>query len=595
MNDFLKKNIDVPVLQKAQNAIGNFTAGEKMIFWILTIIMIFSGILITSKVSDSFTETVPGKGGEIVEGVIGSPRFINPILAISDADRDISSLVFSGLVRTSLDGKFLPDLAEKYEISDDGLTYTFHLRKNIKFHDGTNITADDFLFTVSKMKDPEIKSPKRAEWEGVDVEKTDDSTIVMKLKRPFSSLLENSTVGIIPKHIWKDFNAEEFTFSGENISPVGSGPYQVDQIEKTKNGIPTKYYLVSFKKYLPASAYVKKMTIRLYPGEKELITGFENGEIDSMGGISSNEAKLLSEKGYRLERMKMPRVFGVFFNQNHSPLFADLEIRKSLEMTAPKDEIINSVLFGYADKLDGPLPNSTLGENLELRSQDKALSSTTDEKIVNAQKILEKAGWSKNKDTGIYEKAIVVKGKKTKDIKSFVFSLSVPNTEEMKAVANILKNNWEKLGAKIDLKIFEQSDLKQNVIKPRKYDALLFGEVIGKNPDLYAFWHSQQRFDPGYNISLYTNSKVDKLLDQSRMSKNQEEQRSINRKISDEITKDYPAVFLYSPDYIYVLPKKLQGFDPNIIADPSERLSSILNWHLVTEKVWKFFLKEKIN
>jgi peptide/nickel transport system substrate-binding protein len=592
MNDLLKKNIDVPLLKRADDALSKFTAGEKMIFWILALIMIFSGILITSKVSDSFTETVPAYGGKITEGVIGSPRFINPTLAISDADRDISNLVFSGLVRASTDGKFEPDLAEKYEISDDGLNYTFHLRKNIKFHDGTPITADDFLFTVSKMKDPDIKSPKRAEWEGVDVEKIDDTTIVMKLKRPFASLLENSTVGIIPKHIWKDFNAEEFTFSPENISPIGSGPYEINSIEKTKTGIPTTYTLTVFKKYLPQHSFVKKITIRLYPGEKELIAGFENKEIDAMGGIASGEAKILSEKGFRLERMKMPRVFGVFFNQNHAPLFADIEIRKSLEITAPKDEIINSVLFGYADKLYGPVPNATLGENLEIKSQDKNTASSTDEKILSARKILEKAGWVKNKDTGIYEKAVTVKGKKTKDIKSFTFDLSVPNTEEMKAVATILKTTWEQIGAKVDLKIFEQSDLKQNIIKPRKYDALLFGEVIGKNPDLYAFWHSQQRFDPGYNISMYTNSKVDKLLDQSRISKNQDEQRKINKQISDEIVKDYPAIFLYSPDYIYVIPKTLKGFETSIIADPSERLASILNWHLITEKVWKYFLKE---
>ncbi len=586
MNDLFKKNINIPLLDRAQNAVAKFTPGEKMLFWILAFSMVISGIIITSKVSDSFAETIPKRGGTITEGVMGSPRFINPILAISDADRDISSLVFSGLVRPTTDGKFIPDLAESYNISEDGLVYTFNLRTNLKFHDNTNITADDIIFTISKMIDPEIKSPKRAEWEGVEITKTDDYAIIMKLKRPFSGLLENASVGIIPKHIWKDFNAEEFTFSGENISPIGSGPYKVDSIEKTKNGIPKIYHLTSFKKYLPEPSFIKNLNIKLYPGEKELILGFENQEIDLMGGVSSSEAKILSEKGYRVERMRLPRIFGVFFNQSHENILAEIEIRKALEMTAPKDEIINTVLFGYAEKLYGPLPSATLGQNFEIKLTN-ATSSSTDEFILNAQKMLEKSGWSKNKETGIYEKTV----KNSKETKIFSFSLSLPNTEEMIMVANILKTTWEKLGAKVDLKIFEQSDLKQNVIKTRKYGALLFGEVLGKNPDLYAFWHSQQRFDPGYNISMYTNSKVDKLIEKSRISKNQEDQRSVNKQIDEEISKDYPAIFLYAPDYIYVLPKNLKGFTSYIIGDPAERLSSVLNWHLNTEKVWEVFLK----
>lgn len=588
MNNFLKKNIDIPLLKRAEMAISNFTAGEKMVFIILALIMAISGITVAKKLSDYFGEVVPSRGGIVREGVIGSPRFINPILAISDADRDISSLLFSGLVRPREDGKFAPDLAESFSIDEEGLTYKFTLRENLKFHDGTKITADDVVFTISKMKDPEIKSPKRAEWEGVEVSSEGEKIVTMKLKRPFSGLLENASVGIIPKHIWKDLNAEEFTFSGENISPVGSGPYFVDSIEKTKNGIPKIYHLKYFSKYQPKSAFIKNIEIKLYPGEQEMITAFNSEEIDMMGGISSEEAKKISELGFRVERMKMPRIFGVFFNQNHETVLAEIEVRKALEMTTPKEQIIDDVLFGYAEKLYGPLPTATLGETFEIKSAIETASST-DEIILSAQKMLEKNGWTKNKTTNIYEK--LPKNKNSKDIKTLEFSLSLPNIAEMKTVAEILKANWEKLGAKVDLKIFEQSDLKQNVIKPRKYGALLFGEVLGKNPDLYAFWHSQQRFDPGYNISMYTNSKVDKLLDESRVAKNQDEQRSINKKIVDAISKDYPAIFIYAPDYVYVLPKKLKGFEPYIIGDPAERLSSILNWHLNTERVWKAFLK----
>jgi len=149
---------------------------------------------------------------------------------------------------------------------------------------------------------------------------------------------------------------------------------------------------------------------------------------------------------------------------------------------------------------------------------------------------------------------------------------------------------WEKIGAKVDVKIFETGDLTQNVIRPRKYDALLFGEIVGRDPDPFAFWHSSQRNDPGLNVALYTNIKADKLLEEARGAQDEAKRADKYKEFQEEVSKDIPAIFLFSPKFIYVIPKNLKGTDEmESVTVPSERFSMIHKWYKSTDKVWKIF------
>lgn len=587
MITFFKKRINLNFINKAENAIANFTVGERAVFYVLALILLISSVFIVSKTSDAFSILIPKRGGELVEGIIGSPRFINPILAISDADRDLSSLIFSGLLRPGLDGSLRNDLALKYEISEDGLSYNVTLKDNLFFHDGHPISADDVLFTVEKAQDPAIKSPRRAEWEGVVVEKVNEKSVVFHLPKPYYPFVENLTLGIIPKHQWKDTGPEEFAFSLKNVTPTGSGPYFIKDVEKSDKGIPTVYNLISFKKYQDNASYIKHLTIKLFSNEQDLISAWKNKKVDSMGGISTKETVKLKESGAKIERLKLPRIYGIFLNQNQATIFTEKAVRQALDTSLDKNEIVSKVLLGYGTSLNGPLPPEVIGEKTSI---DSAQLASSTENISKARKILEKAGWKINSETGIFEKSEKIKN--VKNTKILSFSLSVPNVEELKEIATLVTKQWKEMGANVEIKTYELSDLQQSVIRPRKYDALFFGQVIGRNPDLFAFWHSSQRNDPGYNIALYTNSKVDKMLDESRRARNQEDQEKIIKNIYNEIKNDVPAIFLFTPDYLYLLPKKVNGFEAGYIASPGERFSEIGKWFIDSQRVWQFLLED---
>ncbi|MBI2474086.1 MAG: hypothetical protein HYV68_00120 [Candidatus Taylorbacteria bacterium] len=589
MKNLLTKRVSLQSASRAESALNKFTVGEAALFYFLMMIMIGSGLLILSKVNDALSVTVPAEGGRIVEGTVGSPRFINPLLAISDADRDLTALTFSGLLRATPSGELVPDLAEKYSISEDGLTYTVTIKTDAVFHDGKPITADDVIFTVSKAKDPSIKSPKRAEWEGVTTEKISDNVVAFHLSRPYYPFIENLTLGIIPRHVWKEVSSDEFVWSLKNISPIGSGPYRIYRIDKNDQGIPSAYQLRSFSEYVNGQPFIRDIGIKIYSNGSEMIAAWKAGDIDNMGGISPEMTGELKASGARIEQLNLPRVYGIFFNQNQAPVFVDKYVRQALDVAIDKNLLVENVLRGYGAALQGPLPNEIIegSEKVILAASTTPIYATSTNRIEAARKLLLKGGWKLNKETDLFEKT----DKKTKKTETLSFQLYAPNVPELKEAANLAIETWKTLGVSVELKLFDISDLSQNVIRPRKYDALLFGEVIGRNPDLFAFWHSSQRNDPGYNIALYTNSKVDQMLNDARQAKTSDKQADIIENIFDEINKDTPAVFLYTPDYLYVIRKDVKGFESGSIATPSERFANIKNWFIENERVWNIFVQ----
>ena len=158
-------------------------------------------------------------------------------------------------------------------------------------------------------------------------------------------------------------------------------------------------------------------------------------------------------------------------------------------------------------------------------------------------------------------------------------------------MGQILKEAWNQIGVKVDVLVFEMNDLNQNVIRPRAFDALLFGEVVGRDADVYPFWYSSERNDPGLNIAEYANSKVDKLLDTARQTKSDTTKKQSYVSFIQEIKKDVPAVFLYTPNYLYVVPKKVQNISNGELSVPQDRFLGINNWYIETNKVWKIFIK----
>lgn len=484
-------------------------------------------------------------------------------------------------MRKNQDGELITDLAEKYEISKNGLEYTFTLKDKIYFQDGKPVTIADILFTINKIQDSIIASPRRVDWDGVTVEKINEKTIKFILKQPYASFLENVTIGVMPMHIWSEGPLE---LNDANTDPIGSGPYMISSVSKQSSGTIDYYELVPFKKFVLGVAYIKNIKLRFYQNENDLTNALIDKEVDQISSITPLNAENLKERNFEVKSTVLPRVFGLFFNQNQNQLFTDKAVVNAINLAIDKDKIVRDVLYGYGVAIDSPIPPNMLA----YKTATAKTAVPHGETLQKVKDDLAKSGWKTGTD-GFLEKTTTEKKKKVTT--KFEFSISTGNAPELTKTAELIKQDLANVGIKVDVKTFETGNLNQNVIRPRKYDALLFGEIINHESDLFAFWHSSQRKDPGLNVAMYTNAKVDKILSDASVTVDDQARIKKYMQFSEEIKKDMPAVFLFSPDSIYIVSKNLTEVDMSNITSPSDRYLNAYLWYTETEKVWKIFTK----
>jgi peptide/nickel transport system substrate-binding protein len=550
--------MDIHLLKEKNKIIKNYKtlSPEKvLVFWFLLFISIlcfFSALVMFNK---RFLISTPTYGGAIQEGIIGTPRFINPILASTDQDKDLTSIVFAGLTKKTIDNGIILDLAESIEESEDGLKYKIKLKEAIYFHDGKKITSEDVAFTIDKIQNPVIKSPHKVEWEGVTIEIIDEDEFYFILKKPFPLFMETLSIGIIPKHIWKNLNDDQFSLSDFNIKAIGSGPYIIKEVI-SESGIPKEFKLTAYQNYSLGRPYIEKIDIFTYQNEKYLLKDFQEGVIKRVHGISPETVTTLKISSSSIESSLLPRTFAIFFNPNKVNILAERDVRNALQLAINKEKIVNDVFYGYGKTLGGPYP-------FDLDNQKSEHSPE------NAQEIL-------------------LKNKKIKENASSTLeiTLTTANTDEMRKVAEMIKDDWAKIGIQTSIKIYDVSDLNQTIIKERDFEVLLFGAITQSPSDLYAFWHSSQRTYPGLNISNYVSKTLDKNLEILRESKILEERELAYREVVAEFKEEVPGIFLFAPSLIYITNDKNISYLPKFSYDQSSRFSFIEKWHRYTENVW---------
>ena len=559
---------------KMKSLIASLGIRERVVFIVAglcLIIGIFGGLV---TLSNLFTKQIPIHGGTYREGIVGSPRFINPVLATSDADQDLVNLVYSGLVRIAPDGSSESDLASTWTISPDGKTYTVTLKPKLVFHDGKPLTSSDVAFTISKIQDPTLKSPLRVAWDGVTVSIPDAQTVVFQLVKPYSGFLNQLTVGILPEHIWSSISNDDWLTTQYESEPIGSGPYKISSVSRSRVGITQSVNLVAYKKFTLGEPYIKNIDIVSFANTDDAESAFHSRSIDGLAAIDSSDIGTTRTSHTNVLTSPTPRVFGLFFNPSKNKIFSDQTVIKAFNLAIDKDAIIQSVFNGYAHPLNGPLP-----ESLDTSLPDNQTSLTL------AGTLLDKDGWKLNPKTGIREKTV------NKSTTRLSFSISTANTPELQASANLISDQLQKLGVETSVKVFEVGNLNQNVIRGRDFESLLFGEIVHQDTDIYAFWDSSQRSDPGLNITGYSNKHVDTLLQSVLKETDPNKQATIYSQISAQLANDAPVVFLYTPDFIYLVDQKIKNVSIPAVTDPSDRFSQINTWYTYTDHVWNFFLK----
>lgn len=560
--------------------ISNFSFKQKVIFVVLAIGMSFGAIGSLVFVSKTYSVTVPAFGGTYTEGVVGTPRFINPVLATSTVDQDLSRLAYAGLIKK--DGEsYTGVLAERYEISDDGTTYTFTLRNDTTFHDGAPVTAHDVVFTIETIQNSSTKSPLRPEWLGVTLTALDDTTVQFVLDMPYAGFLDNAMVGIIPQHIWETVAPDQMSFSDVNIRPIGAGAYQFSGLKKSRSGIPTEIDLKPFKDYAEGRPYLKNIHIKFYANNQELVSAFSKGSIS--GIYTTTPADLeqtinVEKKSITVHTAPLPRVFSLFFNTGTNEAFLRQEVLRAIELAIPKEAMVKHLYSDYGTPLCGPLPPEAIGYQAcspeDLIQQDR---------ITASRESLGKAGYTYDEASGFMER----------NGTPFAFSIATVNTPEMKEAAEFIQESLLSAGMNVQLQIFEPGNFDQDVIRPRNYEMLLFGQIIEHDSDLAALWHSNGRNDPGLNIGLYTNAAADTILDDSIRTADVEVRKQQYSELYEEFSKQIPALFLYSPEAAYITASNIEGIDFDHLTDASERFRDVGTWYKRTERLWNIFITNK--
>ncbi len=553
-----------------------FAPWERHVFSLGILILMVGIVLLAGSAFGQLLEPVPTRGGSYTEGILGQPEQINPLLLKKDADRDLAQLMYAGLMRYNAQQELEPDLAESYEVSDEGKTYVFHLREHLVWQDGKPLTADDVVFTVGLMKDPEVKSPRRADFQSVTAETVDERTVKFSLSNdafvPF--LRENTTFGILPKHLWENVAPSQVGLSDLNLRVVGAGPFAFDQFRKDKETSQiTSYALKRNKKYHGQKAYLDSITFRFYDDADLLLRDFRKGKIDGIHSLSPSQKASIPERTrqkWQIHELQLPSYFALFFNTAKSDILKDEKVRRALGSSLDREAIVKEALNGAARVTDAPILPSFLGFNPEITRL------THDDG--QAQTLLDEAGWKIPEGGTIRKKGDI----------ELVIEVVMPDHDPFPKIGAVLKREWEGIGVKTEITMQDSATLRSETIRPRAYQVLLFGQSIAHDPDPYPFWHSSLREDPGLNLTSYKNSTVDELLTSARKETDEHQRTLKYLHFQNELARDLPAIFLYVPTYTYALDRGIRGVELSAITFPSDRFADANLWHRRVN--WRFQL-----
>lgn len=545
-------------------------AKEKIAFLILFAIASTTGLLSLNVAYVGITNPAPADGGTYTEGMLGQPRFINPLFGTSTTDQSLVRLVFSGLYSYSEEGNLIPDLAENLpQVSDDQKQYTVKLRSNAIWHNGKKITADDIIFTIATIQDPIIRSPLRDAWLGTDVQKIDDQTVTFITNDISGPFIHNLTLPLIPRSVWNGITGSDFALSEGMLKAIGSGPYAIKEIKKQSNGKILNILMEAFDDYYTGRAHINTLNILFYDSPEDVVNALHSKEVSGIGFIPSENTVHIDENRSNFKTTVVPlaQYQAVFFNMKNK-ILSDVYVRAALDLASDKQKIIEDILNNRAYKITGPFIANQIGNQTEGGASHSDLEA--------ARKTLETGGWKISTKTGL----------RVKNNQTLEFTLATNDNYSNSKTAEILINDWQQLNIKVNLVTLPTNELTTNLIRPRAFDALLFSQKLGADPDPFVFWHSSQIKDPGLNITGFGSGQSDKLITEARSTTKPETRTAKYQALQALIEQQRPAIFLNQSGYVYIVDSKVKGQSLPALYDPSWRFAQIAKWFIQEKRVW---------
>jgi len=540
------------------------TARDKFI--VVALIVLLAVVSVGAVFLDQAERTriVAADGGIYVEGVVGSPQYLEPILAASDLDQDVVRLVFAGLTQLDRDGSVIPDLAT-FTTDADGKVWTFTIRDDAKWHDGQPVTAADVVYTVTLVQDKAYVGPYSDAFRGVIVEAPNPRTVRFRLPDAFGSFAANTTLPLMPAHRLIGVGYNELPRQPFNKRPIGAGPFRVveadaRQVTLTRND---DYYKVRPERTRP---YLDRIVLRSYPAASEALTALSRGEIDGVAGLSTADAeRARTFKNVSLYSFPTSDYTALFFNvRPDKTTFRDRVVRQAIAMAIDKGKVLDLAVDGRGRVADELVPPTSWAYVKDIKRYDRSLEE--------ARRILDEADWKDHDGDGVRDKGGVK------------LAFGVSTSDEPSRVASALRiiDDLKQIGIAADLRAVPFNQLLSKIVPERTYDTLLIGITGGGDPDPYPLFHSSEIADPGHNFSGYFTLPLDRALENSRRTSDQPKRLELLAPVFQAIAVEVPVVFLYFSDYLYAQSKQVQGLRIMPITSPSDRLWNAYDWYVKT-------------
>lgn len=550
---------------------------ELRIFRVLLVFFLISSVYLLRSIFIQFTLEVPRSGGEYREGVVGKPRFINPLYALANqADNDIASLIFSSLFKFNKNGEVVPDVTESLEIQDNGKKYIIKIKKNIFFHDGAGLTSSDVAETINFIKNKDYKSQLRGTFGGITLGTPDDYTVEFRLEQPNSTFTSLLTFGILPRHLWKDINGADAQLAILNIKPIGSGSFRFNSLTKTALGTIHSITLEANPAFYDKKPNINKIAFTFFDSQTEALDALKNKDIDALAFFGAELPRDLKRRAdLKFYKPRSYNYSALFFNlsRGHAGVPA---VRKALQAALPRAKLYENIIKGTGLPMAGPIPPELLAEPRQIPN------SNLDE----AHKILDGAGWVKGAD-GVRKKIIKAKTRKEKD-REEILEINLVTTDDSRysRAAEIIKEGWEVLGVKVNLEVLPLEGLRE-VLRGRSYDVLLYGQALAQDLNLYPFWHSSEINFPGLNLSLLNIREVDVLLEKARKEQDFKNKLPYYQELETIFTREIPAIFLWSQSSYYVVSDKIKGIRLGRVVNPADRFANVTEWYIKSKRILK--------
>ena len=543
----------------------------EIMIWLAAIALLIAGLGIQYSWNSQGSKKDGAKsGGGYVEGVIGNISTLNPLLAASEPEQAVSRLLFSSLYNYDVTGALHTDLAESMTVKDDKV-YTIKLR-NAAWHDGKKLTAEDVVYTINLIKNPQVRSPLRVNWLDISARAIDDSTVEFMLPAVYAGFSHALTFPVIPKHILQTVSPSSMREADFSSNPVGSGPFAVKRVQTSESTSSTDVVRMEPNtKYYGAVSTLSRLELRAYGNESLLVKAVNSGEVSAASGLSLSAADNIKSKQYSTKHWLLNKGVYLLMN-NRSQTLQDARVRQALRYATDTSSIRATVGDNVA-RLDTPILQSQIAQKLP---------AAPDYNLDKAKALLKEAGWTYNQGQW--------KGKDGRPLAVAVTTSS--GRDEYKKIVDALKQQWSKLGVDVQLREIDTSSTTtsfvQSVLQPRDYDALLYELELGTDPDVFAYWHSSQASASGYNFANYSNRTVDNDLVGGRSRTNSALRAAKYIQFVNQWLNDAPAIGLYQSVGSYVLNNGASIVEPRgSLNTMNDRYADVTTWSTGKASVYK--------